>query len=76
MPNSTKRQRISRSRKVLTIILLPQIIFLWTTSWILTRTGSQKKSQIIRSEKTQIIKETKCNSKANIETRVIVKAKP
>lgn len=76
MPISTKRHRISRLRKVFTIILLPQIVFLWTTGWILARTGTRKESQRIRSEQTQIIKQTECKSKAMTETRTIVKAKP
>jgi hypothetical protein len=73
MPTPFRRQRISTIRKVFTIILLPQIIFLWITSWILVRTESQRKSQRDNTEQIHFIKQSKCNSKSTIESRETIK---
>ena len=37
-------------RKIATLVLLPTIIFLWITGWVLTQTGSSVKSTEIKQK--------------------------
>jgi len=51
-PNS-HAHRVPVWRKILTLSLLPVIIFVWTTGWILTQMGSQGRPTKIK-QKTMI----------------------
>ena len=44
MPQNLREHRTPVWRKIATIVLLPAIILLWMTGWILTQMGSQEMS--------------------------------
>jgi len=54
MPIKNKRHKISKLRKAFTILLLPEIIFLWMTSLLVIKTGTQSEFQKVRPEKIKI----------------------
>ena len=66
MLHNVNARRTPVWRKIVTIILLPTIIFLWITGWILTQTGSPVKSTEIQ-QKTVIANH---ESKANKENKI------
>ena len=37
-------------RKILTLVMLPALVFIWMTGWILTQIGSQNEPSQIRQE--------------------------
>ena len=53
-------------RKIVTIILLPTIIFLWITGWILTQTGSAMESKEIQQKTVQANHESQANKENKI----------
>ena len=50
MPQNLREHRTPVWRKIVTLVLLPAIIFLWMTGWILTQIGSQGESTEIRQK--------------------------
>ena len=66
MPQNLREHRTPVWRKIATIVLLPAIILLWMTGWILTQMGSQEMSTEIR-QKTVIANH---ESQANEETKL------
>ena len=66
MLHNVNARRTPVWRKIVTIILLPTIIFLWITGWILTQTGSSMESTEIQ-QKTVIANHV---SQANKENKI------
>ena len=56
MPQNLREHRTPVWRKIATIVLLPAIILLWMTGWILTQMGSQEMSTEImqKTDRTHI----------------------
>ena len=50
MPTAINNRRTPIWRKTITLFLLPVIIPLWMTGWILTQIGSQENSNPIRQK--------------------------
>ena len=50
MPQNLREHRTPVWRKIATLVLLPAIILLWMTGWILTQMGSQEMSTEIRQK--------------------------
>lgn len=50
MPQNRREHRTPVWRKIATLVLLPAIILLWMTGWILTQMGSQEMSTEIRQK--------------------------
>jgi len=66
MPQNLREHRTPVWRKIVTLVLLPAIILLWMTGWILIQIGSQGESTIIR-QKTVL---TNRESQVNEETKI------
>jgi len=66
MPQNLREHRTPVWRKIATLVLLPAIICLWMTGWILTQMGSQEMSTEIR-QKTVIANH---DSQANEDTKM------
>jgi len=66
MPQKINMRRTPVWRKIVTLVLLPAIILLWMTGWILTQIGSQGMSTEIR-QKTVLANH---ESQANEETKI------
>ena len=50
MPRNVNARRTPIWKKIITLVLLPAIIVLWMTGWILTQIGSQGESIELRPE--------------------------
>ena len=66
MPQNINTHKTSVWRKIISFLLLPTIIFLWITGWILTQTGSPLES----SEIQQKIVLANHESQANKENKI------
>ena len=66
MPQNLREHRTPVWRKIVTLVLLPAIILLWMTGWILIQIGSQGESTEIR-QKTDLANH---ESQANEENRI------
>ena len=50
MSHNVNVRRTPVLRKIVTLVLLPAIIFLWITGWVLTQTGSPVESTEIQQK--------------------------
>ena len=66
MSHNVNVRRTPVLRKIVTLVLLPAIIFLWITGWVLTQTGSPVESTEIQ----QKIVQTNHESQANEENKI------
>ena len=71
MLHNVNARRTPVWRKIVTIILLPTIIFLWITGWILTQTGSPLESSEIQQKIVLANHESQANKENKISKDVL-----
>ena len=63
MAHNVNAHRTPVLRKIATLVLLPAIILLWMTDWVLTQTGSPVESTEIQQKIVQANHESQTNEK-------------
>ena len=66
MMHNVNASRTPVWRKIATLVLLPTIIFLWITGWVLTQTGSPVESTEIQQKTVQANHESQANQENKI----------
>ena len=66
MSHNVNVRRTPVLRKIVTLVLLPAIIFLWITGWVLTQTGSPVESIEIQQKTVQANHESQANQENKI----------
>ena len=66
MPQNLRDHRTPVWRKIATLVLLPAIILLWMTGWILTQMGSQEAFTEIRQKTDRTYPEFQANEDTKI----------